>query len=107
MGLSLKPGVNVQGLRPEILLAMIIARDVYVKEGLEACCITSVCDGKHSPTSLHYAGQAFDIRIWDIAPDALGNLVLAIRAALTTDYDVVLEKDHIHVEYQPRYRSLV
>ena len=49
--------------------------------------------------SLHYAGCAVDLRF---PPDNAAGLKAALAEALGGDYDVVLEADHIHVEFQPK-----
>ena len=93
--------VKLAGIRPETVVAMIIADQVYASHD-KAFVITSVTDGKHSNTSLHYIGCAFDCRIYDdINNEALRD---EIKGKLNVDFDVVLEKSHIHVEYQPRWR---
>ncbi len=101
--MKLKSGVKPTGLRPEILLAMIIADGVYQKHGHDLV-ITSLLDGAHSVTSLHYAGCAADLRT--IAANIPGSTIDAIaadiRKALSGDYDVIVEPDHIHLEFQPR-----
>ncbi len=99
--MKLKPDVKVQGLRPEILLAIMVAKDAYKEAGTELV-ITSLVDGKHSETSLHYTGCAVDIRTRNLPQNFRDYTQIRIRDALTRDYDVVLEKDHIHIEYQPR-----
>ncbi len=59
--LNIKPRVRIAGLRPETLLAMVAAMNVYAEAGHDLT-ITAGVDGKHMPASLHYAGQAFDLR---------------------------------------------
>lgn len=85
-----------------LAIAFIVAADVYREYEIE-CVITSIMDGVHSETSLHYSGNAFDLRIKNI-PAAIGASTIAneIRTRLNHHYDVILEKDHIHIEYQPR-----
>jgi len=96
--------VQVQGIRPELIIALIIANEVYAYHGLEFV-ITSVTDGKHSKTSLHYSGCAFDCRIYSTADsEAIRD---EIKRQLNIDYDVILEKNHIHIEFQPRRRSFI
>ena len=97
----IKPGVDVRGIQPEILLARIIAGEIFARYGV-ACIITSVLDGKHGMDSKHYVGQAIDLRtrhmderLWPIVAEELNK-------ALGPQYDVVLESDHIHVEYDPK-----
>lgn len=102
--MKLKEGVIVTAIRTELLLALIIAEKVWLDCGKELV-ITSLNDGQHSNISLHYAGQAADLctryfavpkTVGQNLSDALGN---------NPDYDVVVEKDHIHLEWQPKYRG--
>ena len=60
--------------------------------------VTSVRDGKHKEHSLHYVGQAVDLRTRDFT-DMWAHY---LRNALGKDWDVVVESDHIHVEYDPK-----
>ena len=99
--MKFKDGVKVFGVRPELVLAMMTVNTVYVDEGYEFV-ITSVVDGKHSRTSLHYSGGAFDCRIWGIPEHNRQGFVKLLKLALTDEFDVVLEKDHIHIEFQPK-----
>ncbi len=81
---------------------MIIARDVFKAHNVYFV-ITSVCDGKHSATSLHYTGCAFDCRIRALDAKQRKQITSDLKVALTSDFDVVLEATHIHIEYQPRF----
>lgn len=99
--LALKPGVNAQGIRPELLLGLMVADGVYAKHGFD-CVVTSLVDGKHSRTSLHYTGCGADLRTRNL-PAGLAQVIAdEINACLTDDYDVIVEADHIHMEYQPK-----
>ncbi len=96
----IKKGVRVYGLRPEILLAVIAWTEICRVHGVD-CVITCVIDGKHSTGSFHYNGLGIDFRTADLH----GNLVQAVdtlKTNLGADYDVVLEGDHVHVEFQPK-----
>jgi hypothetical protein len=64
--------------------------------------VTSGYDGSHMSTSLHYVGLAEDYRTRDVRASDLSRMVSDVRAILGRDYDVVLEADHLHVEYDPR-----
>lgn len=70
--------------------------------------VTSILDGTHMKGSKHYEGKAFDLRTWE---DSSGNqmppadkqsLASEIAKNLGRDWDVVVEGDHIHIEYDPK-----
>ena len=52
--------------------------------------------------SLHYQGKAFDLRTWHVIEEVAKQL----RTYLGKDYDVIVEKDHIHVEYDPKQKVI-
>ena len=64
--------------------------------------ITSGTDGVHKKGSKHYVGGALDLRISNIPNGQLSIYVKALKGRLGPDYDVVLESDHIHCEYDPK-----
>ncbi len=96
--IHLKKGVRLHGIKPEIVLALVIADQVYMELGHELV-ITSVIDGKHSRASIHYTGGAVDLRIPGEHGIAVRN---RIARRVGGDFDVVLESDHIHIEWQPK-----
>ncbi|HOI31073.1 MAG TPA: hypothetical protein PLZ15_15110 [Melioribacteraceae bacterium] len=104
--MELKQGVKSTGIKPEIILAAVIAGEVYKAFEVDFV-ITSMTDGKHTQQhSLHYCGFAFDIRIKNIPnKKMIDEIFLEIRRRLTKDYQVILETTHIHVEYQPIHQS--
>ena len=99
--LTLKPDVRITGLRPEVVLAVLIAERAYAEIGCELM-LTSGIEGAHSTASLHYAGCAVDLRTLNVAADKLKPLIEKIRVALGPDFDVVLESNHLHLEFQPK-----
>lgn len=95
-GIALKSGVDVSGIRPEIVLAICIARSLFYSVR-----ITSVSD-RHTGRvtgSLHNVGLAVDLTLPDTVDVSLGAKMLA--SALGPQYDVIAEPDHIHIEFQP------
>ena len=99
--MKIKSGVRVLGIRPEMILALMVAEPLFTKGGVELV-ITSVVDGSHSMGSLHYAGAAVDLRIRHLPLGGAERIYGDLISALGSDYDVVLEKSHIHLEFQPK-----
>ena len=91
-----KNGVKFDGARGPILFALSAIEPVMENTGEYT--VTSICDGTHSAHSLHYVGLAADIRTRHIPAEKVAGVALALRAALGKGYDVVVEKDHLHIE---------
>jgi len=71
---------------------------VFQKFGVAEAIITSGRDGIHKVGSFHYEGKAFDLRTFHV----LEALKDELKKELGLKYDVILEKDHIHIEYDPK-----
>ena len=101
--IEIKPGVSIRGLTPEIVLAAVAAHQAYeeLADGAE-CVITSCTEGKHGRASLHYVGYAIDIRTRTLTTQQTTKVAEKIRRALGAEFDVVLEQNHIHIEFQPK-----
>ncbi len=110
--MTLLPGVRIVGLKPEILLAMVIVDGIYRHYGLP-CDIKSVVDGNHSGgpyhTSSHYGGTSFDVAIPSASlftsisstPQELFDIIVA---HLGSEYFASLNSagSHIHISYMPQ-----
>jgi len=94
----LKAGVDISRLRPEIRKKLNAINQVYVQIGESEMVVTSTYEGNHSPGSLHYANLAIDLRL----PANYKRVARAIQTVLGSDYDVVIETSHIHIEYDPK-----
>lgn len=101
--ISLKSGSNGARIGSENAAAFffVCAYAVFHKYDLE-CVITAGIDGKHQPGSLHYKGFAWDIRTFNIPKDKLEEIRLLLKTKLGDDYDVVVEGDHMHCEFDPK-----
>lgn len=64
--------------------------------------ITSGIDGKHMLGSKHFVGHALDFRTRDLSPASLDLVAKAIKERLSVDFDVILEENHLHVEWDPK-----
>lgn len=98
----IKSSVTSTSVQPPIYYALGIAEMVYRYNGLKLV-VTSLTDGQHMPDSLHYKGLAADIRTRDI-PDVLLRSVHGSLSSVLSPmgFDVILEKDHIHLEFDPK-----
>jgi len=94
--------VNIQDLDDRLKTILPIL-DIIYEEFKTELVITSGRDGKHGLNSLHYQGLAVDLRTWNL----LATVVARIRAELGSDFEVILEKDHIHIEYDPKKTHVV
>lgn len=93
----LKDGVDVQGLHAPLWRAAHLAAAVWEAQDLGELVITSAIRPQTAERSLHPHGLAIDLRRWGlIAPR---EAVQTLKALLGEAYDVVLEADHVHVEY--------
>ncbi len=90
-------GARIAGLGVPALLALVIASEWYEAHG-QNCVLTSGTEGKHKAASLHYVGQALDLRM----PSHPESVVPDLKDRLGDDYDVVVEGDHLHIEFQPK-----
>ena len=100
--LTVKKGVSLRKVAPQMVLAAVVVDGIYTRFGVEECCITSGDDGQHGANSLHPEGKALDFRTRTIPESYRHGVRACTDAALGGDYDVVLESDHMHVEYDPK-----
>ena len=101
--MQLKDGVILYGLDIRMRPALIQAEKIYVKYGrIEGSTITSALDGVHSAGSLHYFGRAIDTRTYYFDDETIDKVVFELKNKLGTDFDVIKEKDHIHLEYDKK-----
>jgi hypothetical protein len=98
---ELKAGVRLANLTPQIVLALMVADQEYRKSGFNLV-VTSISDSKHGIGSLHYSGQAADLRTRTVPVKHRQSLRDTIARMLGPEFDVVLESDHIHLEYDPQ-----
>ena len=98
-----KPGVKIKNVKAEMLFAAMVADELWREFGRpEGVTITSVTDGKHSKNSLHYEGLAIDLRTRYFNGAQKKRIAELLRQKLTDEFDVVLERTHIHIEHDTR-----
>ena len=101
-GVLFQPCVQLVEALPKIMDAYF-----YFAPHVVDVVITSASDGVHMDDSLHYCDRAIDLRTWHIERRQLELMTAFLRDELTQlspFYDVVLETDHLHIEYDdPSY----
>lgn len=100
ISMKLKQGASLAGVVWQMFYAAIIAEGIFKKYGATELIITAGTDGTHSENSLHYEGRALDLRTWDVSD--VTAVAAELRRKLGKNYDVVIEKTHLHVEYDPK-----
>lgn len=95
-----KDSVRFEGVSSAIVLAIVRAVDIYETYGAD-CWITSLNDSTHMIGSRHYVGTAVDLRTRTLSDRDVATVASLLRDALGPAFDVVLESDHLHIEYDP------
>ena len=94
--MRIKDGVILAGLQLVMRPVLQAADRIWRSQNTELV-VTSGLEGEHSAGSFHYYGLALDLRF----PPDIARAIRELRAALGPSFDVVEEKTHIHVEYDP------
>lgn len=98
----IKDGVQLaHNTQLQLVDGIVEATVVYTEMGYPFV-ITSLGEGTHLPNSLHYKGAAFDCRSRHVKVAVLPTLLRELKTRLGVDWDIVLEEDHVHVEYDPK-----
>lgn len=95
---------SLKGMQPEMVGAFPIIDKTFEAMGYEAI-LTSGTEGEHGPGSLHPKGLATDWRTKHMRDDLKPILVRRLKQNFggeRSEYDVVLEDDHLHVEHDPK-----
>lgn len=97
--MRIKKGVILAGLQLQMNPVFIEPEKVWEKYGQEVV-FTGGLDGKHSAASLHYSGYAVDLRTRYFPKDKHQTIASELQTALGFDFQVIVHKTHIHVEYE-------
>jgi hypothetical protein len=98
--MSLKAGVRIQGVSTELTFAMWIVAEVFRDNNIPLV-VTSCVEGTHTRGSEHYQGNAIDLRTRDMPADKVKYVRDVLAQRLGADFQILVEKDHLHVGYFP------
>ena len=103
--LVLLPEASPRGIRPELVLGLVIANQVFSIHGGVDCVVTHLTDGAHMVGSQHYVGMAADLRSHHVPELKLGVLFAELQKALPPHYTVLWEdrdspNAHFHLHYR-------
>ena len=93
------------GLKPEITCIFSILEGESTRQGLHFI-ITSGIDRAHGYKSRHHSGLAIDLTWFDYKLPLAKDIGYLLARRLGPCYDVVVEDNHIHIEYDPKYKSI-
>lgn len=101
--MKLKYGSRVDKLTPAMWFASGVVAAMYARRNFSAVLTSGDDSHETRPKSLHHKGEAADYRIRYIPASSLAFIVSDIKDVLEpAGYDVKPEKDHLHVEYDPK-----
>ena len=101
--MKVKAGTTIRGLNPEMQIANAKASVIYRQHNQELWITAGVDPTGHTDTSFHPKGDACDWRTRYFKDQAEKIAVRdELQEELGYDYDVVLESDHIHCEFDPK-----
>lgn len=107
--ITIKDGVVIKNLRPELYGIFNIIDEVWKKNAPETVpVITSYWRTPGPAALLHGSDRAIDLRTRNLSSDQKDKIFIALRDTLYADgYDVIFEfrgqdQEHIHIEYDPK-----
>lgn len=109
--IALKDGVLTHGakgepLSPDLLAGLHRAKWAVTAAGLGPFTVTSLFDREGvedaAPNTLHPKGRAADLRTRHLDAAGVDRMWKLLAEVLGPGFDVILESDHIHIEWDPR-----
>lgn len=86
----------------QIITAMEVADRISKKLIKMDAVITAIFDGGHMIGSKHYEGKAFDMRKSNFSETERKEFFRELTIELGSDFDVVEEATHFHIEFDPK-----
>ena len=98
-----KPEVRIRYFTPQLAEALEAGGLWSLVRGVDLD-VNSIDDSAHGPGSLHGDSLALDLDPGTDRPDHTADLARFLARRLSAPWDVVLESDHVHVEYDTKRR---
>lgn len=102
------PSVRLGDLTSAMLMGLLLLKETYRQYAPEMdFVVTSIDDGLHMVGSLHYKGNAADIRVHGLTKEQAEKILQVYNFSYHRDFDLVLEdwdtpNAHYHCEYDPK-----
>lgn len=103
--MEIKKDVEFHSRQIATLMGVIVAKDLLAEIAPEAeFVVTSGSEPAlhRQLASLHYEGRAYDFRTRNLTLEQQHIWQRNLVSALPDAFDIVLKKDHLHLEYDPR-----
>ena len=106
--IEIGPKARLQGIRPELILALMVLDGVLDSyEPHLIMVISHALDGVHTRASCHYNGCALDLTFIGSTGGAKQQVFDEFKASVGQDFDVLFENpntpnEHFHIEWQPK-----
>ena len=97
-----KHSARFSGMHIRILSILDDIDDIYLGVTGKEPIITSANDGQHMTKSLHYVGRAIDLRTRNLSLSEQRVVLRELKLRLGNAFDIILEPDHIHLEFDPK-----
>ena len=98
----LKLGVDISHLEMHTRKSLRSVEVIFENSGAAEPVITSTYEGNHSVSSLHYQNRAYDLRLPFKTIKMNREVVKHLRSNLENGFDIILERTHIHIAYDPK-----
>jgi hypothetical protein len=105
--IKFKRGVTIFGIKPEMIVALMVVEGVYADILNKDVTVTAVTDGTHT-SIVHYLGYGVDVRTRDDnsskqwSDEVKQELCKCLKERLPKGFDIVIHSSHFHLEYDPR-----
>jgi hypothetical protein len=99
--IELKKGISLNGVQAPVLFGLMVLDGVIALHSVPTV-VTSCTEGKTHKGLAHYVGAAVDVRSRELTISQQNGVKAAFDSAQNGEMDLVIEKDHFHLEWDRR-----